>query len=104
MMLRLGDPGELALFLAIGAGLAGLFFGPIGKAIGHRIGGGKAQMDPETGLTTGEMNAERVAAMEERLLQLESEREHLEERVDFAERMLAKTPEARNLIPGSPEG
>lgn len=89
MMLRLGDPGEFAMWLAIGFGFLGLFFGPIGQAIGRRIGGPR-KGEPTTGLTTGEMTAERVASLEERILELESERVQLEERVDFAERMLTK--------------
>ena len=81
--------GEFGMWLAIGFGFLGLFFGPIGQALGRRIGGAK-KADHPTGLTTGEMTAERVAAMEERILELESERGQLEERVDFAERMLTK--------------
>jgi Na+/glutamate symporter len=30
-------PGELAMFLAIGAAAVGLFFGPIGMALGRRL-------------------------------------------------------------------
>ena len=103
MMLRMGESGEFALFLSIGLGLLGLFFGPMGKAIGQRISGSKSRVDPATGLTTGEMNAERVAAMEERLLQLEHERDQLEERVDFAERLLTEArSESRGLAAGDP--
>jgi len=36
------------------------------------------------------MTAERVAAMEERIMELEAERGQLEERLDFAERMLTR--------------
>ena len=101
--MRLSDPGELALFLSVGAGFLGLFFGPIGQAIGRRIAGGKLKGDSATGLTTGEMTAERVAAMEERLLELESERGQLEERLDFAERMLSQgQSEQRAAGPGGP--
>lgn len=97
--MRLGDPGELALFLSCGLGFLGLFFGPIGQAIGQRIGGRKR--DPATGLTTGEMTAERVAALEERIAELEAERGQVEERLDFAERMLARSgQEQRALNPG----
>jgi hypothetical protein len=92
MMIRLGDPGELALFLSIGGLFLGLFFGPIGQAIGRRIAGGKQKPDLATGLTTGEMTAERMAALEERVMELESERGQLEERLDFAERLLAQSP------------
>lgn len=99
MMLRMGDAGEFALFLSIGFGFLGLFFGPIGKAIGQRIGGRK-NLDPAGGLTTGEMTAERVAALEERIAELETERGQLEERLDFAERILTQSAEPRPLEPG----
>ena len=100
MLLRMSDPGELALFLAVGMGFLGLFFGPIGQAIGRRIGGAKSKGDSTTGLTTGEMTAERVAALEDRIAELEGERGQLEERLDFAERMLTQGKEARALEPG----
>jgi hypothetical protein len=99
MMLRLGDPGEFAMWLAIGMGMLGLFFGPIGTAIGRRISGGKSKGDPATGLTTGERTAERVAALEERIMELEGDRGQLEERLDFAERMLSQSPEPRAIEP-----
>jgi hypothetical protein len=100
MILRMGDSGEFALFFSIGLGFLGIFFGPIGAAIGRRIGGAK-KTDPSTGLTTGEMTAERVAALEERIQDLEGERGQLEERLDFAERMLAQgSSEQRVLEPG----
>ena len=100
-MLRLGDPGEFAMWLAIGMGLLGLFFGPIGTAIGRRIAGGKPKDESATGLTTGEMTAERVAAMEDRIQELEGERVQLEERLDFAERMLTRgQADTRQPAPG----
>jgi hypothetical protein len=100
MLLRLSDPGEATLFLSVGLGFLGLFFGPIGQAIGRRIAGSKSKVDPTTGLTTGEMTAERVAALEERIIELEAERAQLEERLDFAERMLTQGKEAPALEPG----
>ena len=82
------DLGEFAMGLALAAGMAGFFFGPIGRAIAARIAGKKyADGDPK-GLSTGEMTNQRLAAMEERLAESESERAHLEERLEFAERML----------------
>ena len=54
------------------------------------------------GLTTGEMAAERLAELEERLLELEvgqARMAELEERLDFAERLLAKAPDMRSLQP-----
>jgi hypothetical protein len=81
------DLGQFALGLAVAAGMAGFFFGPIGRAIAARIAG-KKYTEPSGGLSTGEMTAERMAAMEERLVELEAERAQLEERLEFAERML----------------
>lgn len=101
MILRMGEPGEFALFLSIGFAVLGLFFGPVGNAIGQRISRGKTKVDPATGLSTGEMNAERMAALEDRLLHLEQERDQLEERLDFAERMLTEArSEPRGLSAG----
>ena len=54
------------------------------------------------GLTTGEMAAERLAEMEERIAELEAGQARmaeLEERLDFAERLLARPPEQRTLQP-----
>lgn len=54
------------------------------------------------GLTTGEMAAERLAEMEERIAELEAGQARmaeLEERLDFAERLLARSPEQRTLQP-----
>jgi hypothetical protein len=103
MMLRLGDMGEFAMWFAIGMGFLGLFFGPIGQAIGRRLGGAK-KSDQPTGLTTGEMTAERVAAMEERLMELEGERGQLEERLDFAERLLSRGPAGQPPVGPSGQG
>ncbi len=99
----MGDTvGALAFWLAMGGIGVAFFIGPIGQAFARRISGDK--VDPTTGLSTGEMNAERVAAMEERLMQLEAERHQLEERVDFAERMLTEArKEPRGLSAGDPE-
>jgi len=97
--MRMGDPGEFAMFLAIGSVLVTMLIGPIGQAIARRISRGKG--DPATGLTTGEMTAERVAALEDRIAELEAERGQLEERLDFAERMLTRgAPELREVGPG----
>ncbi len=50
------------------------------------------------GLTTGEMAAERIAELEQRVADLETAQARvyeLEERLDFAERLLARGPEER---------
>ena len=92
MRMRMGDAGELAMFLAIGSVLVTVLVGPIGQAIGRRISRGKSG-DPPTGLTTGEMAAERLSALEDRIAELETERAQLEERLEFAERMLTRGPD-----------
>ncbi len=98
--------GEFAMWIAIGGALVATVVGvirPIGLALARRIGGsgGTGTPDPAPGLTTGEMTAERMAALEERINELEAERSGLEERLDFAERMLAQgQPEQRAVGPG----
>lgn len=59
-----------------------------------------------TGLTTGEMAAERIAELEDRVAELESaqtEVAELAERLDFAERLLAQgTRDPERIGPGAP--
>lgn len=96
----MGELGQFAFGLAFGLGALGFFFGPIGKALAARMGGGKLR-ESEGGLTTGEMTAERMAALEDRVAELEAERGLLEERLDFAERMLTRgNTEPREVGPG----
>jgi hypothetical protein len=58
------------------------------------------------GLTTGEMEAERIAELEQRVAELESAQMQvadLAERLDFAERLLAQAPPALKVMgPGEP--
>jgi hypothetical protein len=58
------------------------------------------------GLTTGEMAAERIAELEERVAELESaqaEVAELAERLDFAERLLARgTRDPERIVRGAP--
>ena len=54
------------------------------------------------GLTTGEMSAERLAELEQRVADLEAVHgrvAELEERLDFAERMLAQSSAERQALP-----
>jgi hypothetical protein len=54
------------------------------------------------GLTSGEMAAERLAELEERIAEVEAGQARmaeLEERLDFAERLLARPPEQRTFQP-----
>ena len=99
--MRMSDPGEFALFLGLGGTLVTLVLGPIGQAIAQRIRGGKPESAAE-GLTTGEMTAQRLALLEDRVHELEAERALLEERLDFAERMLLRAGgEAKPEVPAS---
>jgi len=88
----MSELGQFALGIAFGLAALGFFFGPIGKALGARISGGKARR-PGAGLTTGEMAAERLSALEDRIAELEMERGQLEERLEFAERLLTRGPD-----------
>lgn len=88
----MSELGQFALGIAFGLAALGFFFGPIGKALGARISGGKARR-PGAGLTTGEMAAERLSALEDRIAELELERGQLEERLEFAERLLTRGSE-----------
>ena len=94
----MSELGQFGLAIAWGGALVALLIGPLGQAVAHRIRGRAAQ--PE-GLTSGEMTAERIAVLEDRLVELEQERNRLEERLEFAERMLLQgkrepEPEARD--------
>ena len=73
------------IFLFGGGALVGISFSPIGRAIADRLRHGKSphpapQVD---------------AAVYEELDQLRADVSELQERVDFAERMLAKPVEAK---------
>ena len=88
----MGEGGFFGLFLAVGAAWVALLVGPIGQAIARRVGGKKAR-ESHDGPTTGEVAAERLAEVEHRLALVESVQQRLlelEERVDFAERLLTR--------------
>ncbi|MBM4188599.1 MAG: hypothetical protein FJ206_14945 [Gemmatimonadetes bacterium] len=89
----MGEVGFFAMFLMVGAVGVSVLLGPIGSAVARRLAGGK--QDPKTGLSTGEMAAERVAQLEQRV-------HELEERLDFAERMLAQSRESAVIEPRTP--
>ena len=77
----------ITMFLTIGAVL--IIRGPMGKAIGERIAGKHPEIDH------GETDALRAEIEDMRYRMID-----LEERVDFAERMLAKQKGADRLPPG----
>jgi hypothetical protein len=86
--------GELAMFLAIGAAALGLFFGPIGMALGRRLSG-RAHTHAQAELE--EMGAQVTAEMDE----LRRRLAEVEERLDFAERLLTDGPPANQLPRGA---
>ena len=75
-----------------GGALVGISFSPIGRAIARRIGGGKDEAE-------GQALAE-VDALREELQALRGEVGELQERLDFAERLLAKAREKGQLGAG----
>ncbi|HEX2248953.1 MAG TPA: hypothetical protein VHH32_01310 [Gemmatimonadales bacterium] len=88
----MSPPGEIAMFLAIGAAAVGLFFGPIGSALAHRLAGRRnahAAMEDLGGRISAEMDdlRDRLAEVEERL--------------DFAERLLTHDAPANQLPRGA---
>ena len=85
------EAGEFAMWLAIGGVLIVTLVGPIGQAIGRRIAGRRT--DASAGLTTGQMAAERMAELEARMAEVDQAQARLgglEERLEFAERLLAQ--------------
>jgi len=87
--------GQFAMFLALGFTSIGFFFGPIGGAVAKRIRGADRQ---EPGEVTAEVEALRhqVAALES----LAARVGELEERLDFAERVLPRPGEPQRLAGG----
>ena len=87
--------GELAMFLAIGASGVALLFGPIGSAIARRLGG-RADSD-DTDRKIEEIGASVTAELED----LRSRLAEVEERLEFAERLLAHGPPENQLRGGA---
>lgn len=90
----MSEGGAFAAWLAIGAGLLGTTLGPIGRAWGRRIEARIGGRGPQS-----EELAERVADLEA-CAQRVQELQELEERVDFAERMLGQQRDAEHLPAG----
>jgi hypothetical protein len=79
----------LALVLIFGGGtLIAISFSPVGKAIADRIRGLRAEAEPDP-------------AVYEELERMRGEMSELHERVDFTERLLAKSREQAQLPEGS---
>ncbi len=85
--------GELAMFLAIGASAVALLFGPIGSAVARRIVG-----RPEPDDAHAEIEEIRARVTDE-VDALGNRLAEVEERLDFAERLLAQS-EQTNQLPG----
>jgi hypothetical protein len=92
----MSPPGELAMFLAIGAAALGILFGPIGSALARRLGG---HPEPGEAQAVVEQMSERVSAEVDDLRNRLAE---VEERLDFAERLLARTEEPDQISRGAP--
>ena len=90
----MGEFGFFALFASVGAMVVALLAGPMGQAIGRRIAGEKKGLG--TGLSTGEMAAERIALLENRV-------QEMEERLDFAERVLLKGGDSEPVSENTPQ-
>jgi hypothetical protein len=86
--------GELAMFLALGAGCVALLFGPIGSAIARRLGGGPVADDAQRIEEIGASVTSEVEDLRSRLAEVE-------ERLDFAERLLAHGPPENQLRGGA---
>jgi hypothetical protein len=82
------------MFLAIGAAALGLFFGPIGMAIGRRLSG-RSHIGADAGLE--EIGTQVTAEMDD----LRRRLAEVEERLDFAERLLTDNPTANQLRGGA---
>ena len=84
--------GPIAMLVVIAIGLKVLLRSPVGEAIAERIRHGLRRRDALTG-----EHAEQVELLEEQVQSLRTEVSDLAERLDFAERVLAKRPS--NLPP-----
>jgi hypothetical protein len=86
--------GEFAFWLAMGLIGISVFFGPVGRALGRWL---------EPRRTPAQPDPERLGDIEHRLTELEQSQHRvaeLEERVDFAERMLAQHRDPARLGDG----
>jgi len=76
-----------------GGALVGISFSPIGRAIARRLGGGKDEAAEAQALAE-------VDALREELQALRGEMGEMQERLDFAERLLAQAREKGQLGAG----
>jgi hypothetical protein len=86
-------PFVLTMTLILGAGVVLILRGPVGRALARRLEGSSGN--------ARELSA-RVDELESRIAELEQERvrtTELEERLDFAERLLARQDQAGRELP-----
>ena len=86
--------GEFAFWLAMGLIGISVFFGPVGRALGRWL---------EPRRAPPHADSERLGEIEHRLVELEQSQSRvaeLEERLDFAERMLAQQRDPARLGDG----
>jgi hypothetical protein len=88
-------PGEIAMFLAIGAAAVGLFFGPIGAALAQRLCGRRGSINSQTDID--DLGGRVTAEMDD----LRHRLAEVEERLDFAERLLTHDAPANQLPRGA---
>lgn len=84
------EMGEFAMFLAVGFTSLGLLFGPIGTAIGRRLSGRSSGAPSQAELDELYRRVDALESGQHRLAEVE-------ERLDFAERLLAGQREAERL-------
>jgi len=94
------NPGDVApvvvsLTITIAVALVVILRGPVGRALGRRIEGVKAPDESHTLAAVDDMQA-RVAQLEQQIDRMHE----LEERLDFAERLLARQADTGRLPPG----
>jgi hypothetical protein len=83
------------MFLAIGAAALGLFFGPIGSAVAQRLSGRQGALDSHSEIE--DLGGRVTAEMDD----LRHRLADVEERLDFAERLLTQDAPANQLPRGA---
>ena len=88
------EMGEFAMYLAVGFTSLGLLFGPIGTAIGRRLSGRRSDAPSQGALDEVHRRMDALESGQHRLAEIE-------ERLDFAERVLARQHESDRLGGGA---
>jgi hypothetical protein len=94
----------LLVTIVLGVGLVvairAIMKGPVGEALAERIRRKTRQRYGETGAVTGEQAAAQIEAVQDQMGRIEAHLAELTERVDFAERVLAKQKDPNALGSG----